>query len=182
MYKTATFLVRHYWGNPAEMADGLGVLLLTWNQAFYRYGPFDFQQLEDTIAADQQHLHAFRTRDILGYVPADDESIRLLFDRFLRALQICEGPKKGTNSPVAAAKALHLLAPRFFPLWDQRIANAYGCRYTQQPSEKYVLFMAKMKDFARQLVSAGLTTDDGGRTLLKCIDEYNYAKYTKVWI
>lgn len=38
MYKVATFLVSHFWGNPSDMADGLGVLLLTWNQAFYRYG------------------------------------------------------------------------------------------------------------------------------------------------
>lgn len=38
MYKTASFLVDHFWGRPAEIADSLGVLLLTWNQAFYRYG------------------------------------------------------------------------------------------------------------------------------------------------
>lgn len=33
-YKVANFLVEHFWGNPEKMADGLGVLLLTWNQAF----------------------------------------------------------------------------------------------------------------------------------------------------
>ena len=38
IYKIATFLVRNFWGQPAKMADSLGVLLLTWNQAFYRYG------------------------------------------------------------------------------------------------------------------------------------------------
>ncbi len=27
MYRTATFLVGHFWGKPAEMADSLGVLL-----------------------------------------------------------------------------------------------------------------------------------------------------------
>lgn len=29
MYKIATFFVRHFWGKPSEMADGLGVCLLT---------------------------------------------------------------------------------------------------------------------------------------------------------
>jgi hypothetical protein len=29
MYKIATFLVSHFWGKPSDMADGLGVLLLT---------------------------------------------------------------------------------------------------------------------------------------------------------
>jgi len=37
MYKVATFLIKQFWGQASEMADGLGVLLLTWNQAFYRY-------------------------------------------------------------------------------------------------------------------------------------------------
>ena len=40
MYKVATFLVSYFWGRPSDMADGLGVLLLTWNQAFYRYMGF----------------------------------------------------------------------------------------------------------------------------------------------
>jgi len=62
MYKTATFLVNHFWGKPADMADGLGVLLLTWNQAFYRYGPFDFQRLEDCIAKNEPTLDLFRRR------------------------------------------------------------------------------------------------------------------------
>ena len=46
MYKVATFIISYYWGKPFDMANGLGVLLLTWNQAFYRYGTFDFDKLE----------------------------------------------------------------------------------------------------------------------------------------
>jgi len=49
MYKVATFIISHYWGKPFDMANGLGVLLLTWNQAFYRYGIFDFDKLERCI-------------------------------------------------------------------------------------------------------------------------------------
>src|SRR5437879_8919122 len=45
MYKTATFLVRHFWGKPTEVAEGLGVLLCVWNHAFYRLGPFDYEFL-----------------------------------------------------------------------------------------------------------------------------------------
>jgi hypothetical protein len=26
--------INHFWGHPADIADSLGVLLLTWNQAF----------------------------------------------------------------------------------------------------------------------------------------------------
>lgn len=37
MYKVATKLIDGSWGSHEEVADALGVLLLTWNQAFYRY-------------------------------------------------------------------------------------------------------------------------------------------------
>jgi hypothetical protein len=56
MYKVATFLVSHYWGRPTEMADALGVLLLTWNNAFYRYGTFDFSALEDVLRQNMSTL------------------------------------------------------------------------------------------------------------------------------
>jgi len=54
MSKTATFLIDHFWGKPAEMADSLGVLLLTWNQAFYRYDIFDFGKLEELLIQKSQ--------------------------------------------------------------------------------------------------------------------------------
>ncbi|MHA1381331.1 MAG: hypothetical protein ACTSRG_23430 [Candidatus Helarchaeota archaeon] len=31
MYNVATHLISYYWGTPSDTADGLGVLLLTWN-------------------------------------------------------------------------------------------------------------------------------------------------------
>jgi hypothetical protein len=181
MYKTATFLVRHFWGKPAEIADGLGVLLLTWNNAHYRYGSFDFQLLEKTLADNQQLLASFRNRDIFSYAPADDPSITSLFGKLLEALRICEGKKKGVASPVAVAKALHLLAPGYFPLWDLEIAKAYGCGYSQQPAAQYVAFLRKMKQLAERLTTLGATLGDSAKTALKVLDEYNYAKYTKHW-
>jgi hypothetical protein len=123
MYKTATFLVNHFWGKPTEVAEGLGVLLCVWNNAFYRLGSFDYDLLEQCIAKNQAVLDAFRHRNILTHSPDDDRKIRPLFQEFLDALQICEGKCKGRASPVGVAKALHLLAPGFFPLWDEKIAQ-----------------------------------------------------------
>ena len=180
MYKTATFLVNHFWDYPADIADSLGVLLLTWNQAFYRYGPFDFQRLEKVIATKQPVLDSFRSRDILTYSSADDAAIKSLFAEFLSALQICEGSKKATCSPVAVAKALHLLAPRFFPLWDLKIANAYGCHYSADPAGTYLRFIVKIRGLARAM--ANVHIEDTSKTIVKLIDEYNYARFTKGWI
>src|SRR5207237_9584459 len=113
MYKTATFLVGHFWGHPRDMADGMGVLLLTWNQAFYRYGSFDFALLEHALRANMLGFEELRLRNIQSLAQADEPTVSQLFLAFLDALRIKEGKKKDCKSPVAAAKALHLRAPSF---------------------------------------------------------------------
>jgi hypothetical protein len=179
MYKTATFLVAHFWGQPADMADGLGVLLLTWNQAHYRYGPFDFDRLEQVITSDLPQIEVLRQRDIASLTTADGPVIRKIFVDFLDALRICEGNLRGRKTPVGVAKALHLLAPAFFPIWDDKIARAYDCYYEPHPDDKYVSFCRKIQMVVHK-VGPYITRSD--RTLVKLIDEYNYAKYTQGWI
>jgi len=179
MYKVATFLVSHSWGKPADMADGLGVLLLTWNQAFYRYGIFDFDKLEKCITDNLPTIEGFRDRDILSLSSSDEYDIKYLFAEFLKALQIDAGKAQGRQSPVAVAKTLHLLAPKFFPLWDDKIARAYGCYYGENAAEKYILFCKITKTIADKVRNY---IDRPDRTLIKLIDEYNYSKYTQGWI
>ncbi len=179
MYKVATFLVSHFWGNPSKMADGLGVLLLTWNQAFYRFGVFDFDKLEECIKINLKMIEGFRNRDISSLSKKDENNINILFNEFLDALQIDIGKKRGTKSPVSVAKALHLLAPQFFPLWDDKIARAYNCYYNKNPVEKYILFSQITKGIADEVKDYVSNSD---KSLIKLIDEYNYSKYTKNWI
>jgi hypothetical protein len=179
MYKVATFLVSHFWGKPSDMADGLGVLLLTWNQAFYRYGTFDFDKLEECITENFQKIESFRNRDISSLSNSDEDVIKNLFNKFREALQIDSGNVQGRKSPVSVAKALHLLAPDFFPLWDDKIARAYKCHYYKNPAEKYVSFCNITKDMADKVKNCISRSD---KTLIKLIDEYNYSKYTQGWI
>jgi hypothetical protein len=180
MYKTASFLVSHFWDNNASVADGMGVLLLTWNQAFYRYGSFDFDRLEQVIKSNKSNIQNYRSRDIGTLSKEDEVVIEKLFNDFLDALQIASSGKQGTKSPVAVAKALHLLAPNFFPLWDSKIARAYNCNYSTKPAAKYICFSYKIKDIVEALPSRLTSTDE--KITLKLVDEYNYARYTKNWI
>ena len=103
MYRVATFLIEHFWGKPAGMADGLGVLLLTWNQAFYRYGRCDFERLEDCVRRNFKQLRAFRRRSVESLAAGDEPAILALFDDFLRALRLTTGKLRGNSSPVAVA-------------------------------------------------------------------------------
>jgi hypothetical protein len=80
---------------------------------------------------------------------------------------------------VAAAKALHVFVPQFFPMWNRSIAIAYGCRFRYDPAEKYFSFCMLMKEVAEEVKEYKIESD---KTILKLIYEYNYAKYTKEWI
>ena len=258
MYKVATFLVSHFWGKPSDMADGLGVLLLTWNQSFYRYGIFDFDKLEQFITDNLQKLERFKNKDIARLSSSDEEDIKDLFTKSLEALQIdvirfsdkntgkysehnlkifleelniefvatnlttlYKSMKKSRinnavdfivdskkdsieisiseldfddqeklyslnekmkiikRSPVSVSKALHLLSPEFFPLWDDKISRAYGCYYNENPAQKYILFCKNTRTIADKVKEYKIRSD---RTIIKLIDEYNYSKYTKKWI
>jgi len=181
MYKTATFLVDHHWGNAREMADGLGVLLLTWNQAFYRYGQFDFARLERCIKKNMSDLDSLRARNILEFGETDVHLVRRLFEEFSAALAIRSGVKEGTQSPVATAKALHLLARSFLPIWDDKIARGYGCHYAIDPVGKYLDFLRATQTIAASL-SKKLQNGAGGRSAIKVIDEYNFARFTRGWV
>jgi len=259
MYKIATFLVDHFWGQPSDMADALGVLLLTWNQSFYRYGYFDFELLEKCITDNLQKIESFKNKDIASFSRSDEHDMKDLFNKFNEALRIdsirfsdenkkekyteknlkkilneldidfsgtnlkelytsikssklenavdfVKGPQKDSieitiselaleekqklmsldkktkiimRSPVSAAKALHLLAPKFFPLWDDKIARAYKCNYNTNPAEKYISFCKITKTMADKVKDYDIQSD---RAIIKLLDEYNFSKYTKKWI
>ena len=49
------------------MADGLGVLLLTWNNAFYRFGSFAFDELEKCIFAGVFKIQAFIPVNLISF-------------------------------------------------------------------------------------------------------------------
>ena len=259
MYKIATFLISHYWGKPSEMADALGVLLLTWNQSFYRYGYFDFELLEKCITDNLKKIESFKSRDIASFSTSDEQNMKDLFNKFNEALRIdsirfsdrnrkkkytkknlqrilnelginfsgtnlkelyislksskiknaidfVKGPQKDSieitiselpleekqklmsldkkmkiimKSPVSVAKALHLLAPKFFPLWDAEIAKHYKCNYDTNPADNYISFCKITKTMADGVKDYDIRSD---RALIKLLDEYNFSKYTKKWI
>jgi hypothetical protein len=98
---------------------------------------------------------------------------------------------------------LHTIAPRFFPIWDQAIARKYGCYWYAygKAASSYVRFMQPSRDLVAALEAeyaqrgkaaglppakdlAGALSKPSGRpkSLLKFLDEYNYAKYTGKWV
>jgi hypothetical protein len=180
-YKVATWLISDYWSRPEKIAAGLSILLMTWNQAFYRYGWLDEDKLEKFVKTNKQLLNDFRKRNLLSFSEKDIKAVKQLFNGLLEATKLSSGKQKGRRSPVSVAKTLHLLAPDFFPIWDVRIARAYNSLWinSDQAAEKYIKFCWINKELIEKMKPCVRNKKNG---LLKLIDEYNYAKYTKKWI
>ena len=179
MYRVATFLLREWWGQHEKMVDALAVLLLTWNGAFYRGATFKKERLERCLRENWHLIQRFRRRDIRSLGRADHPSVEELFLAMLKALERRGGKVARARSPVGTAKALHLLAPQFFPIWDSAIAWQYRCDYTDDPVQAYLRFCGIMQRLVRDLAPRVKQTAE---PMLKRIDEYNYAKYTQGWI
>ena len=153
------------------LAEALAVLLQTWNRAYYRYRKFDsahFASIEGLLSKHQAALARYRNQAIDDLDQQDGTTVTNLFQAFEDVL-----------GPVGAAKALHLLAPRLFPLWDRAIAEAYDLKLGARGSngECYWRFVLISQ---RQCLELKREAPDC-QNPLKAIDEYNYCKHTKRW-
>jgi hypothetical protein len=169
-YRAATELVRLARKNEIDLdlAESLAVLLQTWNLTYYRFTrKLDAEHLSAIralINSNQAYLSTLRDRKIASLHAEDADSVQRLFEDFARLL-----------GPVGAAKSLHLLAPAFFPLWDNEIACRYRCRLSKPRNAKqYWSFMQKAKVQVEDLAAVGAEIPDP----LKALDEYNYVQFT----
>jgi hypothetical protein len=146
------------------VAEALAVWSKNINLQYYWFRPEKARtlraELEPLLTAELHSLSGFRERSIGTLDKADEPAVLRLF-----------GALRAMLGPVGAAKALHALAPTFFPMWDNEIARGYG--FSVEDSG-YVQFMLLAK---QQLV--GLPADlIPGLSLVKAFDEYNYYKFS----
>ena len=169
-YRVAVFLVEQARGSsrPFMLAESLALLLDSWNAAFCRTWPAARHRLvadlEHVLDRQADALACYERRSIESLAEGDEQSVRDLFAAFENVLW-----------PVGASKALHLLATRFFPLWDDEIRKGYGLGglgRSKHPG-RYWTFMA---------ITAVQVLDVGGeaalgRNPLKALDEFNYCRH-----
>jgi hypothetical protein len=152
--------------NVGETANAVAEWVKNLNREYYRWNPDKAvnlrENLEPLIAAELTTLLGFRGRRITTLTRADEPIARRLFDRF-----------RPTLGPVGTGKALHVLAPNFFPLWDSTIASDfYG---VSKDATGYFQFMILVKQQVVDLPDELAT----GLTALKAVDEYNYLRMAK---
>lgn len=169
-------------------AVAVGVVLENWNRLYYMGRQPDYERLEEVLSTHRRTLSALALRNIASYDPqVDGTEVESLYRDLLSPLSVRRQGRK-THAHVSTAKALHVLAPSFFPPWDQNIADAYGC-YRHDPLSSpslYPRFMGKVSEVLQSILpwnelEAGLKTlpsHVGG--VLKLLDEWNYTKFSEV--
>jgi hypothetical protein len=161
--------------SDVTLAEALALLLLVWNMTYYRMKPDArdnlLSDLDRLLGGQENQLAAYRRRTIESLDDSECPSVMALFDRFQLVL-----------GPVGAAKALHLLAPRFFPLWDTEIRRSYSKLGYKVNSNKPERRPANYWDFMQQVTRVQVVAVGGasalGRNPLKAIDEWNYVDFT----
>jgi len=206
MYKLALKLIKDANWNAEKLTEALGVLLLSWNAAFYtKYGSFDFDILEQFIIDNKSLLKHFERRYIFSYTTEDNNTIQNLYSSLLEATK---SVRKIGRTPVGVSKTLHLLAPNFFSLWDTAIAKKYKVYWYNGSKLSYNKYIKNQKityDICENVVSSYLDDYQLQRneaitnicsklypkmalsiyskkmpikkSLVKMIDEFNFAKY-----
>ena len=173
-YRTATELVDLAIREQISLslAEVLAVLLQRWNEPYDRHSRFDAAHCADIERLLSEHratLEGLRARTIEGFSDEDQGTVEALFCEFELVL-----------GPVGAAKCLHLLAPRFFPLWDREVASAYFVSLLEPGGngERYCRFMRIVREQCRELGGEQRL----GRNPLHALDEYNYCRHTRGWL
>ncbi|HEY5181426.1 MAG TPA: hypothetical protein VIJ07_16910 [Dermatophilaceae bacterium] len=166
-YKVARHLVDQWYAGDRTFsrADGVAILLASWNAGFYRFRPAAGRTLVADLATlidrHDDTVRWARLRNAADYDPAvDGERVEVVFRDFVNVLW-----------PVGTAKALHVLAPTFFPIWDESIAAAFRLRLSPPAASvaSYLRLMAIASRFAKA---------SGFEDALKALDEWAYVKFT----
>lgn len=144
------------------------------------------------MATHADTIERFRKTDIDTLTPGDEGEVRGLFEEMLTACAITTyKARQHRQSPVSAAKALHMLAPATLPLWDDKIARTLGVAggWPRQAGKRYVELMKWCREVAQNINNSSpspiTTLDEAARfpkPMLKYIDEYLYAHFTMKWI
>lgn len=149
-----------------SVVEGLAVLLQSWNLGYYRRArhPFDeahYKAIGELLTANHTELMELRDRAIETMTDADRATVERLFDRFVAVL-----------GPVGSAKTLHLLAPRWFPIFDNYILQAF--RVWGRDGHAYWRFMTAIQAQV-QMVGGEAAA---GLNVVKALDELSFCRFT----
>ncbi|MEO0090476.1 MAG: hypothetical protein ABIK40_04495 [candidate division WOR-3 bacterium] len=181
-------LIDEYWDkNLRTVSDVATLFLIAWNNAAFRYGGFKPDKLKGWVEENRDRIDGFRKREITSLNENDKKCIKEMYETLATCIL-----KTKKRQFIAAAKTLHILAPSFFPVWDNKVAE--GLRFRGIDADNYVKFCVALKDvlererenveklkkwYYKEFESTRFIYGYSQRTILKILDEYFYLKFTR---
>ena len=168
-YERATAEIAESWGQPFRTAEAIASLIDEWNHYYLR---FSLRSLADCISTHQAIIEGYRDRDITSLRDDDDPQIILLHMEVMTSMR---RRKDGSKGSASTSQGLHLLCPRFFPMWNRGIAKVFRARYSSpgDDREPYCKFCHRMAATAGRI--KGSMPPDDPKTAVKRIHEFAWA-------
>lgn len=176
-----------------EIEKAIKIILLGWNWRAYAGRNISNSEL------DQQIGHFIsKIRPLLSRLEKEDIDLKNIdFDQEIDGQSVAEHISDGYNellkqeriNATGASKAMHMLHPTTFMMWDDAIMDAYHKEgegnhwnagshqghHTRGDGECYLAFLGETQEFIIETTDFG---EEFGKDPAKVMDEYNYAKYT----
>jgi hypothetical protein len=166
------------------VVDAHIMILATWNFARFRYvtTTFDLVAYENTIKGIATALTSFGADEFMDVdLSKNKDLIVTAFDELSKF--------RGVEF-TGASKMLHLLNPRVFVMWDSAIMGWNGTVPQYEALDIIKSGFWKRRKFAKSGLGyhefltlcqdkfSGLYSPETRKTLAKCVDEFNYCKFT----
>lgn len=142
--------------------EGIFLLLSTWNFAYFRYAMIGFRLEEFKKILANCDFDFFKDKEF-DTIDLSDKHTTDKIKEIYSSLSQFEGVKY-----VGATKIMHLLNPRLFMIWDNKIIRHYKAKRTP---EGYIDFMKLMQKMWKE---GKYPKPQNGETVPRAIDRYNW--------
>lgn len=154
-------------GAEYTTVEAVDLLLRVWNPRAPQTRALTLAGVRGLLEETADARWAFADRHIATLTEVEHAAVAEIYGSFRNVL-----------GPVGASKALGALHPRFFPLWDTEIADAYVGANFRKEASYYLQFM----DYCIEQCTTNVAEAAFGDGLLKTLDEWNYCLWSNDWI
>jgi len=161
--------------NYSDVESVLRPYLLKWGRIGRVLGIKGCKRIGDKLREMDLQLTKLRQENLSPVTPDRMSSeFADIYDEIMNTKWKSEKGKTKRVGPTAASKALHLVAPNLFMMWDRAIRNDYVFK---ENGAEYAIFLVNMQTWLKELKTPiDALQRQYGKTCTKIIDEYNWMK------
>jgi hypothetical protein len=151
-----------------ETVNGIFLLLLTWNFAAPITKTLDQEKIRGLLDKNKTRIDKLKNLTICTFEEHYKSDVGVLFENFRKIF-----------GQTGASKALSLINPKLFVMWDTEIRKEIKRKYIKgigngETAEKYIIYLFGVKKIIHDYNLCSKITNKN--EIAKKFDEYNYVK------